>query len=155
MVVAQARKIERARGHRPTRRTGPRAKARPKMLRAYISIFVGCLVLFAANAFLHGLVTVSSVQIRAVRQEVVRVERESQAMELEVAFLSSYPRIARDSERRLAMRAPAAGEYRIIAPEAGMATDFISPLPSPQSVGLVATVGGWLRDFGRVAASTR
>jgi len=124
-------------------------------LRTYLVVLGGCLVLLAANAVLHGLVASASMRINTLTSEVTTAAQEAQATELEIAYLSSYPRIAREAETRLAMRAPAPGEFRYIAMATPVPAAFTSQSPEPDYTGLVATLGGWLKDFGRAAANVR
>lgn len=134
-------------------RRSPRQLPRPG-LRNYLAILACCLVLFAANAVLHGFVTASAARVQVLAGELTLAEEEAQEIELEMAYLSSYPRIAEDSVTRLAMRAPAPGEYRSVPPAAGEVLMIAGRTPQQEYSGLVATVGGWLRDFGQAAAST-
>jgi len=119
-----------------------------------VTILACCLVLLAANAVVHGFVASSVTRVQVLANGLALAEQETQDLELEMAYLSSYPRIAEDSVTRLAMRAPAPGEYRSVPPAAGEVIAIAGRTPQPEYSGLVATVGGWLRDFGQTAAST-
>lgn len=136
-------------------RTSQVPSALGREARVYLLVLCGCFLLFAVNALLHGLVTVSNIGVHALAKDLTAAEREREELELELAFLASYPRIAAEAETRLAMRGPQPGEFRFSAPiYAYEGTVESSPVVTHGS-GLVATLGGWLKDFGRAAASTR
>ncbi|MGE5550678.1 MAG: hypothetical protein ACM3ZC_09115 [Bacteroidota bacterium] len=154
MVVARAivqEELEYAR--RKTKVTARRQKM--LSLKAYTVVFGVCLALFGANAYLHGLVAASSARIEALAGRLNTVARETAELELEVAYLSSYPRIAREAETQLAMRSPAPGEYRFVAIAPPPRQRIAATAPLAEPTGLVASLGGWLRTFGRTEACAR
>lgn len=137
--------------------TQPKSRRRPRpqpIPRYYLFVLWLCLFVFAANAVLYGFIAASSARLNELTRRVTAAEEAGRALELEIAYLSSYPRIVRDAEVRLAMRPPTAGSLRAAAyaPPASFAPD--APGPS-MPTGLLATIDDWLRAFGRAAASVR
>jgi hypothetical protein len=123
--------------------------------RTYLFVMSGCIMLFGANAMMHGLVAVHAAQVEALAGEVAVAENSERTTELEIAYLSSYPRIAREAESRLGMHAPVPGEMHFVAQANPVYANTANRhrLESEYE-GLSGTVGGWLHAAGRASAIT-
>ncbi|MGE5528260.1 MAG: hypothetical protein ACM3X6_03855 [Patescibacteria group bacterium] len=154
MVVAEALQLE------PFVAAGPRRVKRAAVkpaygLKAYFLLFGFCLILFGANAVLYGLVTTGAAHNETLARALAETVNQGRQIELDMAYLASYPRIAAEAETQLAMFAPGPGEVRFIALAApAEPVRLQSPEPAVSGTGLTAAVGDWLRAFGRTAAST-
>lgn len=139
------------------RRLQPRRQA--KVLGKYLAILGCCMALFGLNAALHGLVASYAARVDDLTGQLLAEQNLGERIEIDLAHLSSYARIAREAETRLAMHAPAPDEIRFVgltvpAIETGTAAARRDVQAGADRTGLLATVDGWLRAFGQTAAST-
>ncbi|MGE5598239.1 MAG: hypothetical protein ACM3XS_02525 [Bacteroidota bacterium] len=119
----------------------------------YLCVFGVCLALFGVNAVLQGLAAASAARADALAAEYDAIQRELAEIELDIAYLSSSPRIAREAVTNLAMRPPNPGDYRFPLPEQPAVRHYAARPAPPSRAGLVASLGDWLRSFGRAAAA--
>ncbi|NLG84867.1 MAG: hypothetical protein GX493_09750 [Firmicutes bacterium] len=134
-------------------RTRRAAHLRPVVLGRSALFWLVCFIILASNAVLYGFLTASTFRVNVLTRELAEAEETGRRLELEIARLSSYPRLLRDAERRLALRPAASGLLAVgyVAPEIPVSR---SPIPSG-STGLIATIHDYFRAFGRAAASIR
>lgn len=152
MVVARAILPQEYQGYAQRTRTAPRRLSRPRP-GVYLCVFGICLALFGANAVLQGLVTASAARADALAAECRALRDELAQVEVEIAYLSSSPRIAQEAVRSLAMHTPDPAEYRFRVAEPHPAPAFARQPELPSRTGLIASLGDWLRSFGRTAAA--
>ena len=153
MVVAEA--WESSSRYTAVRRARTPARKAPALaLKAYALALVGCLTLFGINAFLHGFVTTNTIKVDGLYNALHSAENAGYKAELDIAYLSSYGRIAKYAESRMAMSVPASGDlqYTAVTTPNLMA---VASIPLPRNLGLFASLGSWIRSMGRADASDR
>ncbi|MGQ9779758.1 MAG: hypothetical protein ACUVRM_07775 [Bacillota bacterium] len=152
MVVAKPIAMEAERWKAiPQPRRSPRP--RPGSVGKLVPFWTLCLFVLLVNAVLYGFLTASALRVNELTRELVRAEETGRRLELEIARLSSYPRLVRDSERRLALRPAATGLLAVgyVSPE----TPVLRTPPPLEAQGLLATIHDYFRAFGQAAASIR
>ena len=102
----------------------------------------------------NGCLTTNTIKVDGLYNALHSAENAGYKAELDIAYLSSYGRIAKYAESRMAMSVPASGDLQYTAVTAPNLM-AVASVPLPRNLGLFASLGSWIRSMGRADASDR